>query len=506
MHARTNPLARPARLAALLGVAILAAALSCSVARRSDTPRQSWWSERGPVVPHESFPADCSLCHEGRGWTTIRSDFEFDHASRTGVALEGAHARAESLRCHNDRGPVEMFAARGCAGCHENVHRAQLGGDCESCHSQSDWRPNETVVAHARTRFPLTGAHVVAACWRCHPGAQTGNFARADTSCVGCHRDSLAAAVSPDHLAQGWVDDCERCHVPTQWSGSGFTHATWPLVGRHATALCAQCHAAGVFAGIPSQCVDCHLAEYQGANDPDHVALNISTQCQQCHTPHGWEGADFPHTGIVSGCVNCHMDEYQGTSDPDHVQAGWGTTCEQCHTNTSNWHAANFAHTGVTTGCAACHMNEFQATNDPDHVLAGFGTTCEQCHNSTSNWFDADFDHTGITNGCFSCHQSDYQQASPNHSGFPTTCEQCHTSTSSWSQVNFSHAQFPITSGRHNGISCAECHTTAGNYQAFSCIDCHEHRQSEMNSEHQSVPAYVWESGACYQCHPNGQE
>jgi hypothetical protein len=396
---------------ASLAAVLVLFALSCAVASQRSGAPHSWWSERGPVVPHESFPADCSLCHEGEGWRSIRKDFVFDHEAQTGVKLDGAHRSAECLRCHNDRGPVALFAARGCAGCHENVHRGQLGDNCESCHTQVNWRPNEAIAAHNRTRFPLVGAHAVAGCWRCHPGAQSGNFARADTSCVACHAKDLARAANPDHVAQGWVDACEQCHLPTQWSGRGFTHTTWPLVGRHQDANCVQCHQGGVFAGTPTQCVDCHLADYQNANEPDHVAFGFSTQCEQCHTPAGWELANFRHTGINSGCVQCHLSDYQTATNPNHITAGFGQTCEQCHTSTNNWDS-----------------------------------------------------------------------------------------------VNFPHPQFPITNGDHAGLSCQECHTTPNNYQLFSCTHCHEHRQSEMDNEHDDVNGYVWQSAACYQCHPNGKK
>ncbi len=406
---RTSELG-PRHWSALAALLVLFA-LSCAVAARREGGPQTWWDKRGPVVPHESFPADCSLCHEGEGWRSIRADFVFDHERETGVKLEGAHQSAECLRCHNDRGPVALFAARGCGGCHENVHRGQLGDNCESCHTQADWRPNEAIAAHNRTRFPLAGAHAVAACWRCHPGAQTGNFARADTSCVACHASDLARAQNPDHAAQGWVDSCERCHLPTQWSGGGFTHNTWPLVGQHAGADCAQCHTGGVFAGTPSQCVDCHLADYQNAAQPNHVTFGFPTSCEQCHTPVGWDVANFSHAGINSGCVQCHLSDYQ-------------------------------------------------ATNDPNHALAGFGQTCEQCHTSTNNW----------------------------------------------SVVNFAHPQFPINSGEHNNFACGQCHLQPNNFQSFSCTHCHDHRQSEMDSEHDDVNGYVWQSAACYQCHPDGQE
>ena len=36
--------------------------------------------------------------------------------NRVRVALRGAHAQAGCLLCHNDRGPVQQFAARGCGG------------------------------------------------------------------------------------------------------------------------------------------------------------------------------------------------------------------------------------------------------------------------------------------------------------------------------------------------------------------------------------------------------
>ena len=396
---------------AALAALLVAFALSCAVAAQRTGGVQTWWSKRGPVVPHESFPADCSLCHEGQGWRSIRADFRFDHERETGVKLDGAHENAECLRCHNDRGPVALFAARGCAGCHENVHRGQLGDNCESCHTQTDWRPNDAIAAHNRTRFPLVGAHAVAGCWRCHPGAQAGNFQRADTTCVACHAGDLAQALNPNHAAQGWVDSCERCHIPTQWTGGGFTHSAWPLTGQHASAACNACHQNGVFAGTSSACVDCHLADFQGATQPNHVSFGFSTNCEQCH-------------------------------------------------NASSWNLANFSHAGVNANCVQCHLADYQATRSPDHALAGFGQTCEQCHVSTNNWRN----------------------------------------------VNFAHPQFPINNGEHGGFACNQCHLQPNNFQSFSCTHCHDHRQSEMDGEHDDVNGYVWQSSACYQCHTKGKK
>lgn len=396
------------RTALLLACATL---LACSaLLDRADVEPHRWWDRRGPVVPHDTFPADCTLCHVGDDWQTIRDDFEFDHMSATGVQLEGAHATAECLRCHNDRGPVEVFARRGCAGCHEDVHKTLLGRDCASCHGQVDWLPRGQIAKHAETRFPLIGAHVAVACFRCHPGANAGIFSGVDIQCVSCHQGDLATALNPNHQQQGWVDACDRCHIPTTWSGAGFNHATFPLTGAHKSqAQCSDCHLNGVFAGTPTQCVGCHLADYNGATSLNHVALNVSTSCELCHGTVTWSGANFNHVGITAACVTCHLADYN-------------------------------------------------ATTSPNHVASGFPQSCEDCHQTTS-WFGAVFQHS-----------------------------------------------FPINAGDHAGLNCTDCHVTPGNFMTFSCIQCHEHNQADMDDKHDDVPGYVYQSSACFLCHPDGQE
>lgn len=403
MHTQRSTRLTSGKLA-LLVLCVLYGALACAIQPRQDVEPHEWWHERGPVVPHSSFPDDCSLCHVGERWSELRDDFEFDHGAETGVVLEGSHADAECLRCHNDRGPVALFAARGCAGCHENVHRGQLGVNCQDCHDQSTWRPREQIEMHNRTRLPLVGAHAGTPCWACHDGAQVGDFAYEDPACIACHRDDLARATNPDHQAQGWVVNCDRCHIPTTWTGGGFNHASFPLTGQHAVADCAQCHVGGVYAGTPNQCVDCHLAEYQATTDPDHQAVPISTQCQQCHNTSSWFGASFPHTGITTGCVACHLPEYQATTDPNHTAAGFPTSCENCH-NTVNWNNASFAHTfPITSGkhknfsCSDCHLNPGNFTQ----------FSCTHCHEHSQS--EMDDEHSGVggyvwsSPACFMCH------------------------------------------------------------------------------------------------------
>ncbi|MEZ6021279.1 MAG: hypothetical protein R3F17_14665 [Planctomycetota bacterium] len=117
---------------------------------------------------------------------------------------------------------MQVFAARDCAGCHEDVHVGQLGSNCRSCHLQDTWRPFGMREMHASTRFPLVGRHATASCRACHLGAEVGRFAQTDSACVSCHRRDLEATANPNHIGLGWVDNCDRCHVPTTWHQAQF--------------------------------------------------------------------------------------------------------------------------------------------------------------------------------------------------------------------------------------------------------------------------------------------
>lgn len=466
-------------------------------------PRQGWDQDLGPVVPHDTFPADCALCHMGSDWHTLKQDFAFDHAKETGVALNGAHAQAACLLCHNDRGPVGQFAAQGCAGCHEDPHRGQLGRGCTDCHDERTWQPNEVIQKHDRTRFPLVGAHAATACFRCHPGAQVGNFVGASTECEHCHAGAFTRA-SFDHVAQGFTTDCQRCHRPVGWVPAQFEHpASFPLTNAHGGRACTACHQAGTYTGLSTTCASCHTQDYAATTSPPHAGAGFSTSCEQCHNTRGWTGANFVHSAAFP-LTNGHA----------------GRACSACHQNGQFF--------GTSTACSSCHLARYQATTNPPHAANNFPTTCEQCHN-TRGWGGGNFVHSArfpLTNGhsgractachttgvfaalpmaCNNCHLDDYNSTSnPSHTAynFSTTCENCHD-TRSWGDGSFTHA-FPITSGAHRNMACNNCHTT-GVGGAFSCTHCHEHRQSSMNSEHSGVNGYQWVSSRCYDCHPNGR-
>jgi hypothetical protein len=175
-----------------------------------------WDPQYGHVVPHDMFPGGCDTCHVTSDMPELVANFSFDHEAETDVRLEGAHKKASCLRCHNNRGPVAEFAVRGCAGCHANPHLGSFGDRCSDCHGQNDWTIRNVEALHRRTRFPHTGAHAAVACFRCHEGAQVGNFRGESASCESCHQDALASAPS-FHLTSGLTTDCQRCHRPITW-------------------------------------------------------------------------------------------------------------------------------------------------------------------------------------------------------------------------------------------------------------------------------------------------
>ncbi len=486
----------------VLWFAVLSAPMACMLLGSpvSEPVARSGWAEsHGPLIPHDRFPTDCSLCHLGGDWSRVKEEIDFDHEKETGFPLYGAHRNAQCLRCHNDRGPVAVFANRGCRGCHEDRHQGYMGTDCGNCHSMQTWKPEGQLGKHSRTRFPLLGSHAAVACYRCHPGAEVGNFQRATTNCEDCHASDLARTQNPDHNAQGWTSGCERCHKPTAWSGGQFAHSLFPLVGHHQSARCTDCHKNGVFTGLDSACYSCHSTDYTNTSSPQHTAAGFSTDCSACHSPVGWNAAGYTHT--VWPLVGQHQ----------------GQQCSKCHTSN--------IYSGLSKQCSSCHMSNYNATSSPKHTTAGFPTTCDLCHTPVA-WDSTGYSHShwpltgqhqgkacsachtgsvysGLPSQCKDCHTSNYNNTTnPNHSSYsiPMTCESCHT-TAGWGS-GFSHS-FTLK-GDHN-TSCSTCHTTLGNFQVFTCFNCHFHRKSNMDSKHSSVSGYSYSAPACITCHPKGK-
>ncbi len=288
------------------------------------------------------------------------------------------------------------------------------------------------------------------------------------------------------------------------WNSVTHDKTNFPLIGKHKTVSCSECHKNGVMAGTPVDCEACHW--YRKKDDPK--LLQIGIHCGNCHTPVDWKiikpgsWSHLHETGFLlegmhklsdcrqchknnqysridSSCENCHMDQYNRTKNPDHISVGYSTNCENCHDNKFDWTRATIDH------------NLFWTLRGP-HL----GHDCNRCHSSGYN----------ISSDCITCHLDDYERAAePDHklAGFNTDCSTCHLKESySWSQAVFNH-RFPIYTGRHNHLLCSDCHQTS-NYYDFSCLNCHEHSKDLMDNKHININGYNYSSRNCYICHPDG--
>ncbi|MEQ1884586.1 MAG: hypothetical protein ABL967_05945 [Bryobacteraceae bacterium] len=496
------------------------------------------------------FPRTCETCHTTTQWQGAK----FDHAA-TKFPLTGKHTSVSCTTCHVNN----QFAGLGaeCVSCHlkdwqgtknPNHQSSGFSQNCQSCHTTTQWLGAK--FDHAATKFPLTGKHTAVACATCHVNNQ---FAGLATNCVSCHIKDYQGAKSVNHVASGFPQTCETCHTTTQWQGATFNHNTtkFPLTGKHTAVSCTTCHVNNQFAGLGTNCVSCHLKDYQGAKSVNHVASGFSQNCETCHTTTQWQGAAFNHAatkfpltgkhtsvacatchinnqfaGLPSSCVSCHLNDYQTAKSINHVTSGFPQTCETCHT-TTQWQGAKFDHTttrfpltgkhtavvctschvnnvfkGTAMSCEGCHLPDFQKTTNPNHVTAGFSQSCALCH-TTAQWQGAAFDHSTATKfpltgkhttvTCASCHVNNVFK------GTATACEGCHLKDyQAAKSPNHVTSAFPQT--------CALCHTTAqwqgakfdhnttkfpltGKHVPVACASCH------VNN------VYAGLGTACVNCH-----
>jgi len=536
------------------------------------------------------FAQTCDICHNTAAWQPAT----FDH-SKSGFPLTGSHTvpPRQCTDCHVNNN--YNITDTSCVSCHQTdynnattpVPHSGFPTTCQQCHDTVQWTDGK--FDHSTTGFALTGLHTVPprACTDCHVN---NNYNLTTTACVSCHLKDYQTTTNPNHVTANFPQTCDQCHSTSNWTSATFNHAStgFPLTGMHIVPprACTDCHVNNNYSINTTACVSCHLKDYQGTTNPNHVSSNFPQTCDQCHDTTNWMDATFNHnttgfplTGLhtvpprqctdchvnnnynltTTACVSCHLKDYQGTTNPNHVSSNFPQTCDQCH-STSTWLNATFNHntTGfplsgahtvppractdchvnnnynlTTAACVSCHQTDYNnATSPVNHIAAAFPTTCETCHD-TVLWTDATFNHTStgfqltgahtvpprlctdchVNNNyslnstlCYSCHQKDYTgTTNPAHAaaGFPTTCEVCHDTTV-WTDSTFNHnnTAFPLT-GSHTvpPRQCTECHVN-GNYTTLptTCVGCH---QTDYNNTtdpgHKSQPQFF--PTTCQNCH-----
>ena len=261
------------------------------------------------------FPTDCSLCHTTANWTSST----FDH-SKTSFPLTGAHVSVGCAQCHTNNNFTTL--PKDCYGCHQadftkttnpNHVTGNFPTTCATCHSTSSW--TGASFDHSKTSFPLTGAHASVPCAQCHTN---NNYTTLPTACYGCHQKDFTGTTNPNHVSSGFPTDCTLCHSTSNWTSSTFNHASvFPLTGLHATIACATCHTNNNYTTLATDCYSCHKADYNGTNNPSHVAAGFPTTCATCHSTTDWTGATFNHNTTAFPLTGFHTT----------------VACAACHTN-----------------------------------------------------------------------------------------------------------------------------------------------------------------------------
>ena len=333
----------------------------------------------------------------------------------------------------------------GCFRCHNGKHLSDEGEairlQCTICHN--------VPVTVDDTQLP--------------PEVQVGRLPQPVS-----HQESNFVA---DHRFQA-DDSCERCHGPVEFgtddssfcANSACHGRSWPaveldaafphpiaLVGQHAEAWCHDCHAGE------------RAPEYVCANCHEPPEPHFGEACEDCHTPEGFEGADwgdFQHPLPLEGahaaaeCADCHVEGQEISSDcagchqppSDH----FGPNCQDCHTPTSfqdatlpaEAHPIPLEGAHASASCDGCHV---EGAETPEFV-------CSNCHQPPSDHFGPD-------------------------------CEDCHTPTS-FQDATLPAEAHPIPlEGAHASASCAGCHVEGAETPEFVCSNCHEPPENHLSGE-----------------------
>jgi hypothetical protein len=293
----------------------------------------------------------CATCHTTAGWRGSAPK-GFDHR-RTAYPLAGKHASVACEKCHIPGRPLRLKHDR-CTDCHTDAHAGRIakradGGRCEACHDVNGFRPARFGPEdHAKTAYPLAGAHLAVACDQCHKRTVSGaaratvSLHFASTRCADCHGDPHRGGVAR-FVAKG---GCETCHRVESWREVTFDHGQtkYPLVGSHARVACAPCHRRQTtgappealrFVGVPQSCASCHRDPHQG-----QFARAGAVSCERCHTTDGLKATRFDHDRDAAyrldgaharlACSACHRPETRnGVTFVRYKPLP--TTCRGCH-------------------------------------------------------------------------------------------------------------------------------------------------------------------------------
>ena len=103
---------------------------------------------------------------------------------------------------------------------------------------------------------------------------------------------------------------CESCHSTATWANATFNHSAtgFPLTGAHVPLQCSQCHVNGNYSLTDTSCVSCHLKDYQGTTDPNHVQAACRRLAKAATVP--------PHGEMRASTTRHRIRSYRSTHQP----------------------------------------------------------------------------------------------------------------------------------------------------------------------------------------------
>jgi hypothetical protein len=244
-----------------------------------EAPKECIGCHRKDDKHEKTLGEKCGDCHTERDWKTTQGRFDHD---RTKFKLRNAHASPDKIKCSACHKDLKSFRKTplDCYSCHkkDDKHEGQQGQACEKCHSDVSWKVES--FDHARTRFPLTGRHLIAKCKDCHT---TPRHRDAPRECYGCHKKD-------DKHKLKFGERCESCHNTRSWPVWDYDHdkrTSFKLDGAHRKVACEACHKEVAPKGkdaapVGSNCVSCHRKD-----DPHDGQFGV--RCEQCHATSDWK-------------------------------------------------------------------------------------------------------------------------------------------------------------------------------------------------------------------------
>ncbi|EIM31745.1 class III cytochrome C family protein [Leptothrix ochracea L12] len=261
-----------------------------------DAPKDCWGCHKADDdKSHKgTLGKACVNCHTERVWKNTLGRFDHDklkfplrnaHANpKISLVVDGSVARTGCKACHANPSSLRNTPTD-CYSCHkkDDKHEGTLNTRCDSCHSDKSWKV--AAFDHNRTRFPLTGLHVLGGarnvtCKGCHT---TLRYRDAPQECVACHKKD-------DRHKLKFGVRCEDCHNVRSWDLWSFDHdrrTSYKLEGGHRVkATCETCHRRPAPANratdpVGTVCVSCHR------NDDRHDG-QFGARCDQCHGVDNW--------------------------------------------------------------------------------------------------------------------------------------------------------------------------------------------------------------------------